>query len=879
MGTLRRRLRYWLKRRRMEAELAEEMEFHREARKAALEAAGLGPEAAAQAARRRLGNTTIAREDARAVWIWPWIESTWQDVRNAARTLRREPSFAFIVTLTLALGIGLNATVFGMMDALLLRPFQFRDYERIVVLREARQGASERETVAPASFLDWRSQARSFEALGAWESWGITLTAGGEAERLQGARVSARFFELLGVEPALGGALAVDERETGNDRRVVLSNGLWKGRFGADPGIIGRQIWLDDEAYVVSGVAPPEFEFPVACEIWAPLTFTPQRAAEREQRTLTVIAKLERGTSLPQARAEMDAIARRLADLYPRSNRDRVVVVEPLSEAFREAITPAIVGILQASVAVVLLVACANLVSLLLARAIDRRRELAMRAALGAGRLRLVRQLVTETVLLGLLSSALALVVARIGIDLLRAMMPAEAARYTEGWYNLRLDTRLVLVTPLLAIGVGLLVGLFPALSASKGNVTDILRDGDRSLSPHFGRPRVRQALVVAEVAFALAVLVAAGLILASGTRLIAQPGGFDPQHLMALEIPVPEKQYSAPESRRELANLLLARIQTVPGVQDAALSNILPASGWSPSTTITAEDQPRADESTAPAVGYQLVSAGYFDAMRIALITGREFSSQDREDSQPVAIISEATANRFWPGANALGRRVRVGDRRVWHTVVGVARNVTMYNWWDGVDFQRVYVPLRQGVAEGALYAAVRTANESAAIAPSLHESIRSVDRHLLAQRVRSMETAIQESSLGLNFLAVLMVVCGGIAGLLALVGIYGMMAYSVSARTHEFGVRIALGGTSGDLVRLTLTQAGRLTAIGLAAGSALALLFGWALKSALFGLVALDGMTFAMVAAGLALVALIAAYLPARRALRLDPAAVLRG
>jgi putative ABC transport system permease protein len=863
----------------MEAELAEEVEFHRARTQAALESDGLSPAAADAAARRRLGNTTLAREDARAVWIWPWLESAWQDVRHAARVLRREPGFALVVALTLALGVGLNATVFGMMDALLLRPFQFRDYERIAVVREVRKGSSGREPIAPATFLDWQAQARTFETLAAWEGWGPSLTDGGEAERLQGARVSARFFDLLGVQPALGRPPAFDDRQPAADRRVVLSDALWTRRFGGNPGIVGREIRLDDEAYVVSAVAPPGFEFPVACEIWVPLALTPQRAVDRGQRTLTVLGKVAETATLSQAQAEVEAIAGRLAAQYPDTNRDRLAAVEPLSTAFREAITPAIVGTLQAAAVLVLLVACANLVALLLARAIDRRRELAMRAALGAGRMRLVRQLVTETVLIGLLSSVVALLVARLGIDLLRVMMPADAARYTEGWYNLRLDARLVVATPAFAVVVGLLVGLFPALSASRGNLTDVLKEGDRGVSSQIGRPRVRQALVVAEIAFALAVLVAAGLILASGARLVAQPGGFDPQQLMAAELSIPEKRYLTQASRRELADLLLDRLQATPGVERAALSSILPASGWSPATAIAAEDRPVVDRTAEPGAGHQLVSAGYFDAMRIPILAGRAFSPLDREDTQPVAIVSEALANRFWPGASAIGRRVHLGDGDAWRTVVGVARNVTMYNWWDGVDDHRVYVPLRQGTIADFLMAAVRTAGEPAAIAPAVRRSVASVDRHVTANRMRTMERAVQDSSLGLNFLSVLMAVCGALAALLAMIGIYGMMAYSVSARRQEFGVRLALGGTSRDLVRLTLAQAWRLTAIGLATGSLLAVLFGWALGSALLGLVSLDLQTFLLVGTGLALVSLLAAYLPARRTLRLDAAAILRG
>lgn len=878
MRKLLRHLHYWIHRHRIEAELEEELEFHRAARQSALETSGLSAPAAADAARRALGNTRLAREDARAVWVWPWLESVWQDVRNAVRALGREPSFCLVVALTLALGVGLNATVFGMMDALLLRPFQFPDYQRIVILGEVRKGAAEREPVAAADFLDWRRQARSFDTLSAWEGWGVNLTGRGEAERLQGARVAAGFFELLGVSAAVGQPLTTDER-SGEDRRVVLGDALWKRLFGGDPGIVGRQIVLDGEPYVVSGVAPAQFEFPVACEIWTPLALSPGQAAERDRRTLTVIGKLATGASLDRARAEMATISRRIAAEHPRSSRDRQVVVESLSEAFREDITPAIVGVLQTAAGLVLLVACANLVGLLLARAIDRRRELAMRAALGAGRMRLVRQLVTETVLLALLSSALALVVARIGIDILQASMPAEAARHTEGWYNLRLDLRLLLLTPVFAVLVGVGVGLLPALSASRANLTDALKDGDRGTAGIPGHSRARQALVVAEMTFALAALVAAALIVASGARLVREPGGFDPRSLLTLELAVPEKQYASPESRHVLTDRLLAGLEATPGVHGAALASILPAAGWSPSTELTVADQPGSDSAAVPMVGYQLVSAGYFDVMGIPVLTGRQFSASDRAGSQPVAVVSEATARRFWPGGTALGRRIRVGDDGRWLTIVGVVGDVTMYNWWDGVDFQRVYVPLLQAPGGGVLFAAVRAAGAPAAIAPSLRASVQGVDAQLPIQRVRSIESAIQDTSLGLNFLTVLMSICGGIAGLLAMVGLYSLMAYSISLRTHEFGVRIALGGTARGMLTLALKQAGRLTALGLACGSLLACVLGWALSSVLFGLVSLDATTVVAVGFVLAIVSLGAAYVPARRTLRLDPTTILRG
>jgi putative ABC transport system permease protein len=485
-----------------------------------------------------------------------------------------------VVALTLALGRGLNATIFGMVDAMFLRPFQFADYERLVVLFETPRGASRREAVAPANYLDWRQQVRSLEKLSAWEWWDAILTGREEPERVQGCRVTSGFFELLGVKPVLGRSFARDEEQFGNRRRVVVGDGLWKRRFGAAPGILGTEILVGGEAHTVVGIAPPGFDFPIGSELWAPLAFPPDRTADRRSRALTVGGKLAGGRSLTAARAEMDLIARQLEHQYPDTNRERGVVLRTLSAAFREDSTVPVLAVLETGALLVLLVACANIAGLLLARGVDRQRELALRTALGASRLHIVRQIVTETVVLGLLASGLALLLARVALDVLRTSIPADMARMIEGWNNLRLDSRLVLLTPVLAIAVGLLVGLIPAAAAFRTHVAEALKEGDRSAVGGRRRQRGRQALVVAEIACALALLVAAGLSMAGGARMVSQPGGFDSARLLRMDIPLPETRYDAPAARRDFAASLTARLEAIPGVERAAMAFVLPASG-----------------------------------------------------------------------------------------------------------------------------------------------------------------------------------------------------------------------------------------------------------------------------------------------------------
>ncbi|MDF2774558.1 MAG: hypothetical protein K0S86_4058 [Geminicoccaceae bacterium] len=870
-------------------EIDREMAFHIEQRTDDLVAAGMSPGRARAEARRRFGIIGKHSEDTRNADVVGWFASLLADVRYAVRGMRSQPGPTFIVGLTLAFGLGVNAAVLGIVDGLLLRPYQFRNYDRLVVLWDTRSGTSATDVVAPANFLDWRTQVRNVEHLVAWEGWDVTLIGSVEPERLNGFRVSPGFFELLGVRPTLGRWFAADEERPGNDRRVVISDGFWKRRFGSDSTIIGKELVLDDVAHTIVGIAPPNFDFPMACDVWAPLALAAARASERSDRSLTVMGKLAHGASLKSAQAEMSVIAQRLAGLYPAANRDHGVSIEPLSDAFTEDAAFAVSGILQTAAVLVLLVACANLAGLLLARSIDRRRELAVRVALGASRARIVRQLVTETVVLSLMASAIAIICARVALGALRASVPSDVARQVEGWSNIRLDWAVVWIIPALSIAIGLLVGLFPALTALRGVSPSALRESDRGAIGSIPNLRGRQSLVIAEIAFALTILIVAGLTLRSGARMVDKPGGFDADRLLMLQTTLGERNYGEPAARRRFVAELIDRLNALPGVEDAAAANILPANGWSPATPVLVEDEVVADNAGRrdllanpgrwPHIGYRSVSENFFGTMGIRVLSGRGFTSADRDDGQPVAVVSASFAHRFWPDRSAIGKRVRLADTAsAWLTVVGVVADVDMYNWWDGVDYSAVYVPLRQEPPSGVIYAVVRAHGEPGDLTTAIRAAVRDVDATLPIDQVRTAPEAVAANARGMNLLATMMAVCGGIALLLAVVGIYGLMAYTVTQRTQEFGIRLAFGATAADMLRLTLGRAMRLTAIGLGLGVVLGWMLARAIAAALEGVVALDGTTFVAVAATLAFVSMLSAYLPARRALRMNPATILR-
>jgi predicted permease len=803
------------------------------------------------------------------------------EIRHSLRVLRKEPGFALVVGFTLALGLGVNATVFGMLDAMLLRPFPFPDAERLVVLQESPRGGSHPELVAPANFLDWRDQSESYERVVAWEWWDATLTTDEEPDRVQGFRVTPGFFELLGVEAAIGRTFAPEEEDVGKHRRIVLGDGLWKRRFGADSAIVGREILVDGEPYTVVGVAPERFAFPVGAQAWSPLALTAQRKADREDRTLVAAGKLVEGQTVDGAQEEMNVITRRLEREFPDTNRDRSAKVSVLSDALREGFTGPMVATLQGVAAIVLLGACANIAGLILARQIERRRELTLRTVLGASGARIVRQLAIENVVLALAASLLAILFAWAALEVLRTSMPAEMARFVEGWDNLGLNRRVAGLTPLLALGIGLVVGLPSAIAASRsdGSLSDAVKDGGRGTGAGVRQKRGRQSLVTAEIALALSLLVAAGLAVKGSRRLATEPGGFDTEDLLTLEIPLPESKYQGPAARRAFADDLLAGVADLPSVGRVSLSNILPAAGWSPATAFQIEGEPPPEPHLRPTTGLRIVSPGFFETLSIPMLRGRALSSIDSEDANPVAVVSASMAARFWPNADPIGKRLRLEDPEgAWMTVVGVAGNIRMFNWWDGEDAAALYLPWRQSPSRGTVHLALRTKGEAGDVAFAVREVLRSIDPALLVDRVRTMPQAVAENNFGLKYVGSIMGICGAIALLLSISGIYGLMAYATSQRSHEFGVRIALGATATDVMRSTMKLAAALTGAGVLIGLALALAIGEVLQSSLLGIVAFDPTVFAIAALGLAAAALVAALVPARRVLRFDPASILR-
>ncbi|PYQ16717.1 MAG: hypothetical protein DMF80_03750 [Acidobacteria bacterium] len=803
-----------------------------------------------------------------------------RDARFAVRTMSKRPGLTFLVVATLAVGLGTNAAIFSVLNALLLRPLAFPNLPRLVRLWETAPGADpyDRDNVAPGNFRDWESQSAGvLEKMVALEWWDANLRGQEVAERVQGYRVSPGFFQTLGISMRAGRGFLMEDDRPGADRRVVLGHDLWQRGFGGDPGIVGGSVTVDGEAHVVVGIAPRGFRFPDGAEIWAPLVLPPAGSAPRDRHSLSTIGALVPGRSLEDAAKVMALVGQRLQKDHPQTNASRGIAIGHLQRSYEDVGLRLLLALWQVAAGIVLLIASVNVANLMLARGTERRRELALRLALGAGRGQVIRQLLTE----GLVTSLLA-VVASLPLSVwaareMRRHMPAEIARFVPGWDSIAVDGHTFAFSVALGVVATLVFTLVPALRASRPDLVDALKEGGRSATVGAGQQRGRSVLVVAQVAGALALVVVAGLAAKSARDLLLGPQGYDPEHLLTLRVTLPENRYREPDTRRAFARRAEERLSAIPGVTAAALANVLPGRVGGSSRPIQIEGEPAFDRSNPPRVDDRAVSPGYFETLRLPILAGRGLEASDDEKARPVAVVSRSLAERYWPGRDPIGRRFRLGGENArWITVVGVSGDVVQH-WASRRNYPTCYLPYAQDPRADIGFA-LRTAGDPEATTPAARVAIAAVDPDQPAYQVWSMRRSISVSTIGLQYVAAIMAVFGGLALVLAISGVYGVMSYRVSLRTLEIGVRVALGASAGDVLHLTMAQALRLTAAGLVLGSGAGLAAARALTATLMGAIPFDAATFATATGFLAATALLAAYIPARRALAIDPARALR-
>ncbi len=800
------------------------------------------------------------------------------ETRYALRSIRKRPAMSAIVVVTLALGIGANAAVFEMIDALVLRPFTMPDADRITMLSYSRaEDIYLQESVSPADFLDMkRQQPDAFERLAAWEFWNANLVGQDEPENVQGFFVSADFFPVLGVQPIAGRNFLPEEETRGQHRRVVLGHGLWQRRFASDASIVGRSIEVDGTPHEVVGIAPPGFEFPMGTQLWAPLSFTAETAANRRSQYLTLIGRLAPGRTLEEAQAQMATVGERLSREYQETNKGRQMRVYTIADGMMDLGLKPILSMWQASAAFVLLIACANVASLLLARGAERQREMAVRLAIGASRARIVRELLIESAILALAAVPGALAVAWLSLKLIVGYMPAKIARFVAGWHNMDVDVRLVVFTCALAVVAAIVFGLIPAIQATRPRLAETLKEGGRSATAGGARLRLRRGLVIGEMALALPLLVAAALSVLTVDRFLNGPQGFNPEGLLTMRLRLSDARYPDADARTRFAHDAAARLSTIPGVETAAAVNVMPAGNNNSGRSIEIDGVPNPDASNPPSADFRTATPQLFAALQMPIRKGRGFTDADRADTQPVVIVNEAFVRRHWPNADPIGKRMRTGTDP-WMTVVGVCGD-HIHGWFDRRNTPTLYRPFPQAPTSG-MALLVRTSRDPATVAAEARAAVRAVDPAQPVFELQPMRTTLLERTLGLHYVGAIMFAFGGLALLLAVIGVYGVMASMVTQRTHEIGVRMALGATRRDVLRLTVGQTGTLSAIGVAIGVALSLLLGRLIEAGLLGVASSDGRITAALAVILVAAALTAGYLPARRAASIDPTVALRG
>jgi putative ABC transport system permease protein len=801
-----------------------------------------------------------------------------QDLRYGMRMLLKNPGFTIVAIIALALGIGANTAIFSVVNTVLLRPLPYKDPDRLVMVWEdnSKQGFP-RDTPAAANYVDWRDQNNVFEGMAAMAEISFNLTGAGDPERVDGRRVSASLFSLLGVEPQLGRAFRPEEDRPGANHVVIMSHGLWQRRFGSDPGIIGKPINLNGKSFTVVGVMPRTFQFPTRKDqLWVPVAFDAKEAAQRGNHYLEVIARIKPGVTLQQAQAEMTTIATRLQQQYPETNTSIGAVVTPLHEHVVGNIKPALL-ILLGAVAFVLLIACANVANLLLARAAVRQKEIALRLALGAGRTRLIRQFLTESVLLATFGGGIGLLLSILGLSVLKRFIPPNISQAQA----ITIDAKVLIFTVLVSLVTGLIFGLAPATQAANFNLNDTLKESGRDSAAGSRGNRIRGLLVISEVAVSFILLIGAGLLINSFLHLRNVDPGFRAERALTMKIVLPEVRYADNEQRGVFYRELIRRVETLPGVVSAAVATSLPLTETGNSVGVSIEGRADPAPDRVPIVITRMISPRYFETMGIPLLKGRAFTEGDKADSPAVIVVSETTARTFWPGGDPLGKHLKVGfpstSANKWLTVVGVVKDVRQYELVLEPKPQ-MYLPFTQANFFEPRALVVKTNLEPLSLAATVRKTVWEIDKDQPVSDIASMETIVSESVARQRFSMLLLGVFAGLALVLAAVGIYGVMSYSVAQRTHEIGIRMALGAQRSDVLKMTVGEGLRLVATGVVIGLGAALILSQVMSSLLFGVSANDPTTFITISLILVSVAVLASYVPALRATRVDPMFALR-
>jgi putative ABC transport system permease protein len=800
--------------------------------------------------------------------LTPAMEMLWQDIRFAVRTLLKNPTFTIAAVLTLGLGIGINTTIFSVVNAILIRPMPHVDTERLTLLQQWNVKLSEETSFSYPDFADLREQSRSFESMAAYYDRQIILAGpGGEPEQLEVEMVTPNLFGMLGARPALGRLFLPEEGTEGRGDVVLLANSLWEERYGADPGVVGSTVTIDGTPHTVVGVMPPRFGFPDNQPMWIPFAQTPNPET-RGARYMRVVGRLVPGVSMEAAQAETDAISQRLAERHPQTNAGIQARVRDFNEAWAGEMR-AILLVMLGAVGFVLLIACSNVANLMLSRAAARQKEIAVRAALGAGRGRLLRQLLTESLVVALLGAALGVLIAHQALNVILASFPFTLPL----WMSFDIDRNVLLYTVALAVGTGIVFGLLPALRATRTDLNSTLRDGGRGVSGGRTRGRLRSGLIVGQLALATVLLAGALLMIRSFFQLQFADPGFDTQAVLSARVVTGGERYEGAGGRNAFFQQIVERAETLPGVSGVALTSIVPLADASTSSTMRVPDRP-VEPGEEAVVQYRGITADYFGVLGVPMLRGRAPTRAEVESGAPVVVVNRTLAERTWPGEDAVGRIINVGGPDV--TVIGVARDLRLRSLDEKPGFQ-VYAPYTHRTPR-SMAVLLRAEGDPASHTAALRTLVRDLDPGVPFAQSLVLREVVQRSLWRQRLFGGLFASFAVIALVLAVTGVYGVIAYSVSQRTQEMGVRLALGAGTRRVLRMVTGEGLRLAAVGVGIGMLASLALMRLLASQLYGVTATDPVTLGATAAVLVGAAMAASYLPARRATQIDPVVALR-